>query len=237
MTSCGLLRATSNSSSRMPPGSSHERQTVEPAGRLGGGLLGHRLALLVALQRDLDAGRGHLRPLALGQDGVGPDPRRRLPDAGELDAPGGLGDRCRRCPPACTSRAARARFRTPRARPPARSRTPPARRWRYDLTTWHSPHRPVNEREHPRRSSSVFEVSDRTRRRLDAPGCSRSNGPGRYSPRGGGVTPRILRHASRFPWPSDLRSMTLRNTEDAGQRLRTARTASAEPRAQRQPSC
>ena len=65
---------------------------LESPGRLGGGLLGHRLALVVALQRDLDPGRGHLRALALGQDGVGADPRRRLPHAGQLDTPGGLGD-------------------------------------------------------------------------------------------------------------------------------------------------
>jgi hypothetical protein len=65
---------------------------LESPGRLGGGLLGHRLALVVALQRDLDAGRGHLRALALGQHGVGADPRRRLPHTGQLDTPDGFGD-------------------------------------------------------------------------------------------------------------------------------------------------
>ena len=54
------------------PGSSQERQTLKPPAAWRARLLGDRLALLVALQPDLDAGRGELRALARGSG------RRRL---------------------------------------------------------------------------------------------------------------------------------------------------------------
>src|SRR5690349_23709206 len=60
--------------------------------RLRGGLLGHGLALLVALQRDLDASGGQLCALALRQDGVGFESRYRLSWGFELDTPNGLSD-------------------------------------------------------------------------------------------------------------------------------------------------
>ena len=65
---------------------------VVATGRLGGGLLGDRLALAVTGQLDLDAGGSELRALAPRQDGLCSESRLRLSHAGELGAPCGLGD-------------------------------------------------------------------------------------------------------------------------------------------------
>ena len=83
--SCGLLRAAAYIWSRKPPGSSHERQTVNPFSDCSAANSLHGLAALDAGQRGLDAVTRELGALCLREHELDLGAAGDVPDAAELE--------------------------------------------------------------------------------------------------------------------------------------------------------